>query len=295
MSTDSAQSEAVNSTGNAAADKADAKACSAVSADGKAAIVSAESAAKIAASAPKESPGKDAASKAVPWWRKTETWAGGMATIAVAGALAGWLATLLSSVAAPRTSDASISPVISSASASATPINPGHLPGAMDVSTMAPHHQFYAVPNFYFLSSCGRPCWLPAYQQPTEQSAFVTDGWPCEYYGPNNSSEPSCTQAPAWRTTSEIWDPANRDSGDKILVVCQLRQLGNGQAAPTIRNQVGQGSHIWDMVAVPASGVSPDSPAARELIQVPHMPGFHEAFAPDIWLGNTGWHDIPCP
>ena len=193
----------------------------------------------------------------------------------------------------PRTLDVSSTPSAASVGSTAPIVNPGHLPGRDDVSTMASHHQFYEIPNFYFFPSCGRPCWLPLYQQPTEQSAFVTDGWPCEYYGPNYSSEPSCTQPPTRRTASETADPADKDSGDRLLVVCQLRQLGNGQTAPTIRNQNGQSSNIWDMVAVPASYISRDAPVVGKLSQVPGVPGFDEAFAPDIWLGNTGWHEIP--
>lgn len=209
----------------------------------------------------------------------------------VTSALAIWLATWFVFLAGPRTANA---PSPSPTPSTAAIINPGHLPGRFDVSTMTPRHPFYAIPNFYDFSSCGRPCWLPLYQEPTEQSAFVTDGWPCEYYGPNYSSEPSCVQPSTRRTASEMADPKVKSSGDKILVVCQLRQLGNGQPAPSIRNQIGQSSNIWDMVAVPVAFISQDSPAVSQLIPVPHMPGFDEAFAPDIWLGNTGWHDIPC-
>ena len=234
------------------------------------------------------------AGKARPWWRRARVWVGSAATVILTGALAIWLATLLGSVAGPRTLDVSSTPSAASVGSTAPIVNPGHLPGRDDVSTMASHHQFYAIPNFYFFPSCGRPCWLPLYQQPTEQCAFVTDGWPCEYYGPNYSSEPSCTQPPTRRTASETADPADKDSGDRLLVVCQLRQLGNGQTAPTIRNQNGQSSNIWDMVAVPASYISRDAPVVGKLSQVPGVPGFDEAFAPDIWLGNTGWHEIPC-
>jgi hypothetical protein len=232
------------------------------------------------------------ADKARPWWRRAELWAGSAVTVILTGALTAWLAGVLGSVAGAQTTD-----VLSSAPSSrytAPIVNPGHLPGRDDVTTMAAHHQFYAVPNFYFFPSCGRPCWLPLYQQPTEQSAFVTNGWPCEYYGPNYSSEPSCTQPPTRRTASEMADLTDKDSGDKLLVVCQLRQLSNGQPAPNIRNQNGQSSNIWDMVAVPASYISRDAPVVGKLSQVPGMPGFDEAFAPDIWLGNTGWHEIPC-
>jgi hypothetical protein len=280
MSTDGAQSrEPAPCTSEVLADKAEAR--------------SADAGPGLPAEAVQELAAKGAtAGKARPWWRRAKVWVGSAATVIVTGALAIWLATLLGSVAGPRALDVSSS--TPSAVSTAPIVNPGHLPGRDDVSTMAPHHQFYAVPNFYFFTSCGRPCWLPLYQQPTEQSAFVTDGWPCEYYGPNYSSEPSCTQPPTQRTVAEMADPADKDSGDRLLVVCQLRQLGNGQPAPTIRNQNGQSSNIWDMVAVPASYISRDAPVVGKLSPVPGMPGFDEAFAPDIWLGNTGWHQIPC-
>lgn len=84
-------------------------------------------------------------------------------------------------------------------------------------------------------------------------------------------------------------EPAVRNSGDRVLVVCQVR-VNTTQA---IHNEVGQASNIWDMVAVPRADISSDSAAGR-LKQVAGMPGFYEAFGPDIWLGNTGWHDIPC-
>jgi hypothetical protein len=219
-------------------------------------------------------------------WRQwgAKFWVGAAAI--VTGAIGIWLAGWLGFLAGPP---AAVAP-------SAKPIvNPGHLPGRLDVSAMSPGRRFYALPNFYEFQSCGRPCWLPLYQLPTEQSAFVTDGWPCEYYEPNSTSNgPFCLQPPSRRTPSERADPAVRNSGDRVLVVCQVTQISKGQAAPTIRNQVGKSSNIWDMVAVPGSYISRDSAAAGRLSLVPGMPGFYEAFGPDIWLGNTGWHGIPC-
>jgi hypothetical protein len=170
--------------------------------------------------------------------------------------------------------------------------SPSHV--GLDVSTMAAGQRFYAVPDFHHFQSCGRPCWLPLYQQPTELSAFVTDGWPCEYYSSNTSSEPACVQPPSRRTQSEMENPATRDSGDRILVICQVTLISKGQAAQTIRNEADQSSNIWDMVAVPESYTSSDSTATGRLRQVPGMPRFYEAYGPDIWFGNTGWHSIPC-
>ncbi len=233
-----------------------------------------------------DSEGPNASKAALGPWKKwaKEFWVGGAAAV-VTGVLILVLSGWLNSVAGPPT------PVAPSPKPS---VNSGQLPGRLDVSTMSPGQRFYAVPNFYFFQSCGRPCWLPLYQLPTEESAFVTNGWPCEYYGPNTSSEPSCLQPPSQRTPSEMRDPANRNSGDRVLVVCQVTQISKEQVADTIHNEVGQSSDIWDMVAVPKSYISTDSTAAGHLHQVPGMPGFYEAYGPDIWLGNTGWHSIPC-
>lgn len=220
-------------------------------------------------------------------WQKwgTKLWAGGVAAV-VTGAVSAWLAGWFSFLAGPP---ATVSP-------STAPIgHPGHLPGRQDVSTVAPGQRFYAAPNFYDFQSCGRPCWLPLYQRPTEKSPFVTDGWPCEYYEPDSTSSGSfCLKPPPGRGPNEMADPAIRNSCDRILVICQVTIIGKGQAAETIRNEIGQSSDIWDMVALPGSHISSDSVVAGRLSQIPGMPGFYEAFGPDIWLGNTGWHSIPC-
>jgi hypothetical protein len=225
----------------------------------------------------------DATKTALPFWKRwgAKFWVGAAAV--VTGALGIWLAGWLGFFAGPPSPGPSPAPSATSA------VNPGHLPGRLDVSTMSTGHRFYAVPNFYEFQSCGRPCWLPLYQSPTEQSAFVTDGWPCEYYGPNYSSAPSCTQPPSRRTPSQTVHPTAKNSGDRVLVVCQVRV----SVSQAIHNEAGQSSNIWDMVAVPESYISSDSAASR-LNPVPGMPGFYEAYGPDIWLGNTGWHDIPC-
>jgi hypothetical protein len=225
------------------------------------------------------------------FWAKV--WKGGAAAVAIAV-----LATLLGNwavhLAGPHAAS-SMSPSASAARPTPTPtVEPGHLPGRQDVSTMAPGKHFSARPNFEEDQSCGRPCWLPVYKSPNEDSSFVTNNWPCEYYGPNSSSSPSCITPPPGRMPDQMWNPAVADSGDRVLVLCQTTRLEDGQAAQDIHNQIGQDSNIWDMVAVPKAQISPDSPAWGQLTRVPHMAGFYEAFAPDIWLGDTGWHSIPC-
>lgn len=240
----------------------------------------------------KRGPKKPSGAKAV-WQRVRKlgkmAWAGGVAVV-VTGVLVIWLGNLADVFVGPHTS------ATPSSSASTIPpiTDPGHLPGRQDVSTMARGQRFYALVNFYYDQSCGRPCWLPLYVAPTENSAFVTNGWPCEYYGPNHSSSPSCIAPPKGRATAQMANPADKGSGDRLLVLCQTRMQGNGHAAQDIHNQIDQDSDIWDMVAVPQTYISPDSPAWGELSQVPGMPGFYEAYAPDMWLGNTSWHSIPC-
>jgi hypothetical protein len=79
-----------------------------------------------------------------------------------------------------------------------------------------------------------------------------------------------------------------RLSGDRILVICQVAD------AQVTHNENGQASAIWDMVALGKSEAYRNPAIAGKLTLVPGMPGFYEAYAPDIWLGNTGWHGIPC-
>jgi hypothetical protein len=105
---------------------------------------------------------------------------------------------------------------------------------------------------------------------------------------------PFCLKPPPGRMPNQRADPADRNSGDRIYVICQVTNIGKGQPAEPIDNEIGQSSDIWDMVAVPRSRISSDSVVGGRLSQVPGMPGFYEAFGPDIWLGNTGWHNIHC-
>jgi hypothetical protein len=140
--------------------------------------------------------------------RGAKFWAGGASAVFIM-VIGSWLTVWSVFLAGPH---APTTPTIT---------NPGHLPGRYDVSTMAPKQQFYAEPNFYEFPACGRPCWLPLYESPTEQSALVTNNWPCEFYGPNTSTEPSCVQPPSGRTSAEMADPADKNSGDKLLVVCR--------------------------------------------------------------------------
>lgn len=219
-----------------------------------------------------------------------KVWTGGAAAV-VTAVLAAVLTPWAVQYAGPRTAPA---PVPSASASIAPDTSFDHLPGLQDVSTMTPGQRFYATPNFDEDTQCGRPCWLPLYDSPSENSDPVTNGWPCEYYGPSTSQPASCVTPSAGRVAKEMADTTIKDSGDRLLVVCQTRQLGDGQSAQDIHNQVGQDSDIWDMVAVPKEFISSDSPAWGRLNQVPKMPGYYEAFAPDIWLGNTQWHSIPC-
>jgi hypothetical protein len=217
------------------------------------------------------------------WSKKTRAFVAVVITSVVSAVAAAWILV----VAGPHTPTAP----------TPTPIgNPGHAPGRHDVSTMSRGHRFYAVANFYYFRSCGRPCWLPLYQLPTEKkSAGLTDGWPCEYYEPGSAPNgPYCLHPPAGRTPSEMANPRHKYSGDRVLVVCQTTRIDKQRVAQTIHNEAVQASNIWDMVAVPRSYISPNGVVAGRLRQVPGMPGFYEAYAPDIWLGNTGWHSIPC-
>jgi len=215
------------------------------------------------------------------WSRKT--W--GAIGLAIITAVGGWLAVWMLFVVGPP----------APATSTPTPIgDPGHAPGRPDVSTLSLGHRFYAVLNFYYFQKCGRPCWQPLYQMPSEGSAGLTQGWPCEYYDPASAAGGQyCLKPPPGRTASEMADAHNVNSGDRILVFCQVTHIGSAQAQ-LVQNQEKQASRIWDMIALPRSRLAPNDVLAGKLSQVPGMPGFYEAYAPDIWLGNTGWHDIPC-
>ncbi len=219
-----------------------------------------------------------------PWWRKWGVKLGTAVAAVIIGALGSLLGVWFAFFAGPSTPAPSTSPIG----------NPGHPPGRQDVSTISPHHRFYAVANFFYFQGCGRPCWLPLYQKPTENSTGVTRGWPCEYYEPDAKNGPFCLRPSTRRRPNEMADPANKHSGDRILVICQTTHIANGQAAQTIRNEAGQSSGIWDMVAVPRPHIFYNGVIAGRLRQVPGMTGFYEAYGSDIWLGNTGWHSISC-
>lgn len=134
----------------------------------------------------------------------------------------------------------------------------GHLPGVADVSTTRPGQQFVATPNFELYSACGRPCWLPFMTSPMlATGSSITDNYPYERFLGNK--------------------------GDKVHIVCQLR-------GETIRDEAGHASNIWDKVIIPKSR------ALRNIglfTATKDGTGYY-AYAGDLWLGNTGWHNIPC-
>jgi hypothetical protein len=170
----------------------------------------------------------------------------------------------------------------------ATAVPVGHPPGSQDVSTLAAGRAFYATPNFYDDRTCGRPCQLQSWKSPTEDNASVSSGWPCEYYDPASAAEgPFCVEPPSGRTKTEMANPSQPDSGDRVLILCQV----NGEP---IQNEVLQRSSIWDVVAMPAKYIPKAVTTAHLVRQVPRMPGFYETYVPDIWLGNTGSHGITC-
>jgi hypothetical protein len=174
-----------------------------------------------------------------PWWRKWGRKLAASVAAVIVAALGAWLGIWLGFFAGPPASSSSASPIG----------NPGHPPGRHDVSTLSPNHRFYAVANFFYFPHCGRPCYLSLCPQPTESSAGITQGWPCEYYKPDSPNGPYCLQPPVGRGPGEMANQANKYSGDRILVICQTTHLADGQAAQIIHNEAGQSSRIWDMLA----------------------------------------------
>lgn len=156
------------------------------------------------------------------------------------------------------------------------PTRHGHEPGPVDVSTMESGEIFEARPNFYYFEACGRPCYLPLYSQPSHAFGLpVTEGWPCEYYDAHSKGRgPHCVER-------------NRPDGDWIQVVGQVR----GQrlrSEHVLASGEHESSDIWDVVEVPVEKLRADAPALVES----SAKYYALAYAPDIWLGNTGWHDI---
>lgn len=149
----------------------------------------------------------------------------------------------------------------------------GHEPGRDDVSTMESGHYFYATPNFRY-HAMGRPCWLPINPGPKLGDGTgtwpVTKNWPCEFYGPH---------IPIFGFAGLSW---RHRPGDRLKVIGQVR-------GPVVKNDIGQTSDIWNVVLIPFGRVVRNQQLLTEFDDV----GIPFGFAPDIWMGNTGWHDIP--
>lgn len=147
-----------------------------------------------------------------------------------------------------------------------------HEPGPADVSTTEPGKPFAARPNFHYFRGCGRPCWLPLYPMPRlVPGTAVTKGWPIE--------------------------PGDGREGDQVLVLCQVINtegtVANGGAVQDDR-QVS--SNIWNLVLIPQSMVDAGDARikfAAGLQPAPNNSGYL-AYAADLWLGNTGDHNLPC-
>lgn len=147
-----------------------------------------------------------------------------------------------------------------------------HHPGALDVSHMRQGELFLARPNFHFFEACGRPCWLPAYPKPKMvRGMAVTEHWPCEAYrNHDRSAGPACFSV----------DPHD---GDWVQVVGQAR-------GEMLRDEAGNRSDVWDLVVIPPEFLRL---GAESMLQTsPDGYGFL-AYMADLWLGNTGWRDLP--
>jgi hypothetical protein len=151
-------------------------------------------------------------------------------------------------------------------------------PGCYAVSTMARGQEFDTTPNFYFFKVCGRPCWLPIYSHPAlVKDMAVTKGHPCEYYLPKTSS--------GYCEGVDI--PA-----DTVSVVCQVHgKLPPGRTGDTtLTDDAGHSSDIWDEIIVPLEDLVGSHAGLKSS---PDGEGYL-AFGSDLWLNNSGWHNIPC-
>lgn len=149
----------------------------------------------------------------------------------------------------------------------------GHEPGVGDVSTMESGQPFKAVPNFRHFAK-GRPCWLPINPGPKLGDGTgtwpVTKNWPCEFYS---------LHLPLYGLAALSW---RRRPGDRLQVIGQVH-------GPIVTNDIGEQSDIWDVVLIPPGQVVRNVENLTEF----DSNGTPLGFASDIWLGNTGWHDIP--
>lgn len=176
----------------------------------------------------------------------------------------------------------------------------GHRPGRRDIRTdrdyigagfgtdiVGPSTLFLARANFFYFEGCGRPCYLPLNPAPRigNKDWAVTEGWPCEYYVPSSHKKPD--------DGPYCFDKAGKD-GDWVRVIGQVR----GQP---ITNDIGQVSDVWDVIKISDARATRNRELAESHRFVSMVdPGFIDegpiffiVYAPDIWLGNTGWHEIP--
>lgn len=153
-----------------------------------------------------------------------------------------------------------------------------NLPGCHVVSSMKPGEEFDTQVNFAYFKSCGRPCWLPIYPHPAlVKGSAVTKGHPCEFYLPS--------------TKSGYCEGKNLPP-DSVSVICQVHgKLPPGMTGDTtLTDEAGHSSDIWDQIIVPI-----DDFVGSKVGLKPSPDGEgYLAYGSDLWLENTGWHNIPC-
>jgi hypothetical protein len=186
------------------------------------------------------------------------------------GAFAVGLVLALAACGTEPTSATKTSTTFAPTTTTSAPADPGYRPNvppgvspivdSHDVYPLTPREPFLARPDFKLMEGCGqRPCWLKLYASPDEASAVVNDNWPYE-------------------------NGFGHQYGDYLQVVCQTR-------GTTVMDENGSTSNIWNRVIARADKV----PAAAQPLLQPAQgsPGFY-AYAPDLLLGNSGDHQLPC-
>ncbi len=135
---------------------------------------------------------------------------------------------------------------------------------------------FTARPNFYYLESCGRPCYLPLFPAPIRggKDWAVTDGWPCEFRSRHDrSAGPHC------------YCEGPDQPGHLVYVLGQVR----GQMT---QNEIGQQSDVWNVMMLPSQHATRNVDYLQ-VIPLDSGTTYYYAFASDMWLGNTGWRNMP--
>lgn len=99
----------------------------------------------------------------------------------------------------------------------------------------------------------------------------VNEHWPCEAYWDHD------------RTAGSACYSVDPHDGDWVEVVGQAR----GQV---LRDEAGNRSEVWNQVVLPRAFLVL---GAESMLAIAPDGVNYLAYMADLWLGNTGWRDLP--